>query len=159
MTQEIRGKVRIIDFYSEYKAKDGKGRCYPIPAVACLNKYIHINHNKAAFSPRNVIMRDKNTCQYCGVRLASSELNLDHVIPKSLGGKRIWTNIVTSCFSCNRLKGDRTCEKSGMYPLTKPTQPSYNEVFQGITNSPPKEWITYLSVLPAFKEIMNVELH
>jgi len=155
-TMEVRGKVSVIDFYSEYKAKDGKGRCYPIPAVACLKKYIHLNHNKASFSPSNVIMRDRNICQYCGVRFASHELNLDHVVPKSMGGRRIWTNIVTSCIRCNRMKGDQTCEKSGMFPIKTPVQPSYNEVFQGLSKSPPEEWMPYLSVLPTFKEVMSV---
>lgn len=75
------------------------------------------------FSRINVLTRDKYTCQYCGHKFAMSELNYDHVIPRSRGGKTEWTNIVASCFTCNGRKRDRTPEEAGMKLLSVPVRP------------------------------------
>ena len=69
---------------------------------------------------RNILTRDLNACQYCGVVFPSSSLTLDHVLPQSRGGRGTWENLLTCCHSCNRRKRDRTPEEAGMALIRMP---------------------------------------
>ena len=77
----------------------------PMPSVIRLLEYRRIPHQTRALSRKNILLRDRNTCQYCGVVLAAAELTLDHVIPRSRGGLSTWENLVACCHTCNRKKG------------------------------------------------------
>ena len=102
-----------------------------VPEVITLTRYDRIPTCSVAFSRRNVFKRDKYTCQYCGVQPGSSELTIDHVLPRSHGGVSSWENCVLACVTCNHRKADRTPERAGMplkKPPSKPTwQPSYSD--------------------------------
>ncbi|HEY9741691.1 MAG TPA: HNH endonuclease [Coleofasciculaceae cyanobacterium] len=74
---------------------------------------------------REVLRRDKHTCQYCG---STKKLTLDHVIPRSKGGKHSWDNVVIACERCNSRKGDRTPYQAGMILRTKPRAPMHPAV-------------------------------
>jgi len=87
---------------------------FPLPSVIRLLEYRRIPHQVRALSRKNILMRDRFTCQYCERTLASSELTLDHVIPRSRAGESAWENLVTCCHSCNNRKGSRTPEEAGM---------------------------------------------
>src|SRR6267378_6011910 len=76
-----------------------------VPSVIRLLEYRRIPHQTRALSRKNILLRDRNTCQYCGEVLPSGELTLDHVIPRSRGGLSTWENLVACCHSCNRRKG------------------------------------------------------
>src|SRR3569833_1790044 len=78
-----------------------------VPSVIRLLEYRRIPHQTRALSRKNILLRDRNTCQYCGVVLPSSELTLDHVVPRSRGGSSTWENLVACCHACNRRKGNR----------------------------------------------------
>jgi 5-methylcytosine-specific restriction endonuclease McrA len=78
----------------------------PMPSVIRLLEYRRIPHQTRALSRKNILLRDRNSCQYCAVVLTSSELTLDHVIPRSRGGLSTWENLVACCHSCNRRKGN-----------------------------------------------------
>src|ERR1700742_4904296 len=78
-----------------------------MPSVIRLLEYRRIPHQTRALSRKNILLRDRNTCQYCGVLLSSSDLTLDHVIPRSRGGSSSWENLVACCHPCNRKKGNR----------------------------------------------------
>ena len=77
------------------------------------------------FSRFNIFARDGNTCQYCHKKLPRTELNLDHVIPRSRGGMSTWENIVCSCHHCNRRKGGRTPDEAGMHLFRRPRRPEW----------------------------------
>src|SRR5437868_9359079 len=77
-----------------------------IPSVIRLMEYRRIPHQTRALSRKNILLRDRNTCQYCGELLSSSELTLDHVVPRSRGGASSWENLVACCHPCNRSKGN-----------------------------------------------------
>src|SRR5258708_4037974 len=77
-----------------------------VPSVIRLLEYRRIPHQTRALSRKNILLRDRNSCQYCGVGLPSGELTLDHVIPRSRGGSSTWENLVACCHACNRRKGD-----------------------------------------------------
>ena len=79
----------------------------PMPSVIRLLEYRRIPHQTRALSRKNILLRDRNTCQYCGISLHSSELTLDHVQPRSRGGLSTWENLVACCHGCNRRKGNQ----------------------------------------------------
>ena len=85
-----------------------------VPSVIRLLEYRRIPHQSRALSRKNILLRDRNTCQYCSTTLPSGELTLDHVIPRSRGGLSTWENLVACCHPCNNRKGSRTPEESGM---------------------------------------------
>lgn len=91
-----------------------------VPSVIRLLEYRRIPHQTRALSRKNILLRDRNTCQYCGDVFASSELTLDHVIPRSRGGLSTWENLVAACHNCNRRKADRLAHESGMKLLREP---------------------------------------
>jgi len=78
-----------------------------LPSVIRLLEYRRIPHQTRALSRKNILLRDRNTCQYCGESLPPSELTLDHVVPRSRGGNSTWENLVACCHACNRRKGNR----------------------------------------------------
>ena len=92
----------------------------PIPSVIRLLEFRRIPYQARALSRKNILLRDRNTCQYCGIVLATAELTLDHVIPRSHGGKSTWENLVACCHACNNRKGNRKAEHAGMKLLRQP---------------------------------------
>ena len=77
---------------------------------------------------RTILARDMYTCQYCGVQSAKGQLTLDHVVPRSRGGKDSWDNVVAACIPCNQRKRDRRPEEAGMTLLERPSAPRYAAV-------------------------------
>ena len=85
-----------------------------LPSVIRLLEYRRIPHQTRALSRKNILMRDRYTCQYCHRTLPSAELTLDHVTPRSRSGETTWENLVACCHTCNNRKGNRTPEEAGM---------------------------------------------
>jgi 5-methylcytosine-specific restriction endonuclease McrA len=85
-----------------------------LPSVIRLLEYRRIPHQTRALSRKNILMRDRYTCQYCLKASPSGELTLDHVIPRSRAGETTWENLVACCHQCNNRKGSRTPEEAGM---------------------------------------------
>ena len=75
-----------------------------------------------SFNKKNILKRDAYTCQYCG-RNGGERMTIDHVIPRSLGGRTVWENVVSACRACNLKKGNKTPGEFGMHLLRKPTRP------------------------------------
>jgi len=97
-----------------------------VPRIIRLLFYDRLPRNEVKFNRRNIFARDKNRCQYCGKRFPTSELSLDHVIPRSMGGKSNWENMVCSCTKCNVIKGGRTPKLAGLTLIQKPDKPKRN---------------------------------
>lgn len=94
---------------------------FKVPKVIIFQKYDKFPRmERSNFNRKNIFRRDKNTCQYCGKRFPTEELSLDHVIPKAMGGKGGWDNIVCACVECNRKKACRTPEQAGMHLINGP---------------------------------------
>lgn len=96
-----------------------------IPSVLLLRSYDRIPSKEVKFNRRAVFERDRFTCQYCGEHFHEKELNLDHVIPRDMGGKTSWENIVTSCIPCNTRKANRLPHKADMQLKKHPTRPRW----------------------------------
>jgi 5-methylcytosine-specific restriction endonuclease McrA len=116
------GKVDLLEQYND-EVCSSPSVSMPMPAVLRLRRAISGFKHGVKFSRGNVLTRDRHTCQYCGVKKRPEELNYDHVVPRKLGGRTIWENIVASCFPCNTRKGGRTPEQAGMKLRTKPVRP------------------------------------
>ena len=91
-----------------------------MPSVIRLLEYRRIPHQTRALSRKNILLRDRNTCQYCATVLPSGELTLDHVIPRSRGGSSTWENLVACCHTCNRRKGNQFPLEAGMKLMREP---------------------------------------
>ena len=91
-----------------------------VPSVIRLLEYRRIPHQTRALSRKNILLRDRNTCQYCGLVMSSSELTLDHVVPRSRGGSSTWENLVACCHPCNRRKGNHLLAEISMKLLKEP---------------------------------------
>jgi 5-methylcytosine-specific restriction endonuclease McrA len=95
-------------------------RALPVPSVIRLLAYRHIPQQTRALSRKNILLRDRNTCQFCSRTLPAAELTLDHVVPRSRGGRSSWENLVACCYKCNNSKGDRTPEEAGFALARRP---------------------------------------
>jgi len=87
---------------------------YALPSVIRLTHYRRIPHFKISPSRRNILQRDEHTCQYCVRKFSPQELTLDHIMPRSRGGKSAWENLVAACYKCNHKKNDQTPDEAGM---------------------------------------------
>lgn len=107
--------------------KNGRGvirsvsQTFPLPSVIRLTHMIKRPRPVVKLTRKEIFRRDHFTCQYCGRRI--SNLTIDHVIPRRLGGRTDWDNVVAACPRCNHLKGGMTPAQSGMYPMKKPKHP------------------------------------
>lgn len=107
-----------------------------IPDVIILRHFSKLPPRYVKFSRRNIYLRDKNVCQYCGDKFNREDLTIDHVIPRSLGGKSTWKNVVLACVRCNSKKGDKSPAECGMQLVQKPKKPHWVTCFRisGETN-------------------------
>ena len=117
-----------------------------VPRVIRLVSYDKIPKREVKFSRKNILARDGNRCQYCGKRLPVSQLSLDHVHPKSRGGKSTWTNVVAACNPCNTRKGGRLPAEASMKLRTVPAAPKRNPILQDKVNTRQYQvWKLFLS--------------
>lgn len=115
---------------------------YPMPSVIRLFKYVHLPYKGVMLTRQNVFKRDGQHCQYCG---SNDDLTLDHVMPKSRGGKTIWDNLTTACKRCNSRKGDFTPEEARMTLRQKPFKPSFVMFLRDFSGNIEQDWWPYLS--------------
>jgi 5-methylcytosine-specific restriction endonuclease McrA len=99
-----------------------------VPRIIRLLGYEKLPRQEVKFNRRNIYARDGSRCQYCGKRHSTTELSLDHVVPRSQGGRSTWDNIVCCCIKCNVKKGGRTPEQAHMHLIAKPVKPKRSPV-------------------------------
>lgn len=158
-----RGAAMVVD--SQYKTFDYESwsqvavehrddaiglvnRLIKIPWVIMLVAYDYIPKTQVRFTRANIFARDRNTCQYCGKGFIRNELSIDHVIPRSYGGKSIWDNVVCCCFTCNRNKGGRTPRQAHMKLLRQPRKPRWTPLNRlPLHHATRKEWLPFLNFI------------
>ena len=119
-----------------------------VPRVITLCGYDRVPRRHVRYSRLNIFTRDKFTCQYCGVSPHRSQLNLDHVIPRSLGGRTTWENVVCSCVECNRRKGGRTPAQARLRLNRRPVRPRWTPVIhQAVQSVRYDEWRPFLHIV------------
>lgn len=100
-------------------------RSIRVPEVIVLTRYERPPRRYVPFTRRNLYRRDQYTCQYCGKKPGSENLSIEHIVPRSLGGRTSWTNCVLACVRCNVRKANRTPEQAGMRLLRRPFRPRW----------------------------------
>ena len=118
-------------------------RNFPRPSIIRLEMMIHRPRPTVRLTKREVLRRDEYTCQYCG--LHTIHLTIDHVIPRRLGGRHTWENLVAACPACNHRKGGRTIEQAQMRLLHLPGEPpsSAHYMFSRHLNGN-QEWLPFI---------------
>lgn len=118
---------------------------FPLPTVIRLRQYIKLPYREIPLTRKNILERDRHTCQYCSKR--GEQLTLDHIMPKSRGGPESWENLVAACMRCNVRKGNRTPKEAGMPLKTRPRKPYsslYFELLRNTRNNANDEWRKYV---------------
>jgi len=116
-----------------------------VPRVIRLLAFDRLPKTKVKFNRRNIFARDSNKCQYCGKKFPTSELSLDHVVPRSRGGRASWENIVCACVRCNVRKGGRTPAEANMRLIHEPVRPKTSPSLSlKLTNGKYQSWRTFL---------------
>lgn len=120
-------------------------RQVPVPQIIVLAKYGGKPERKLSYSKPAVLHRDNHKCLFCGVQLPAPKLTIDHVIPRSRGGKTDFVNAATACEPCNRKKADKTPEEAGMAMRYQPYVPNWSPKLR-IPKVPIKEcWKPFLA--------------
>jgi 5-methylcytosine-specific restriction endonuclease McrA len=135
----LKGKAEQLEHNGKYVYCD-----LPLPSVIRLRHYVKVPYKEITLTRRNILERDRHTCQYCSYR--GERLTLDHVIPRSRGGGDNWENLVTACVPCNVKKGNRTPKEANMTLLTQPRQPYSSLIFEIIKHTQGErnqEWKKY----------------
>ena len=114
-------KVKVLRYHEDKFIRSPSFEMQ-LPSIVMLMRY-HKLPTKAKFTRRNMYIRDGYICQYCNNNFSSDELTIDHVRPRSKGGRTSWTNCVSACRRCNTAKGQRI-----MQPLKVPVQPTWHEI-------------------------------
>lgn len=99
-----------------------------VPRIVRVLTFSKLPRQDVKFNRRNLFARDANTCQYCGKRFPTSQLSLDHIVPRSRGGAATWENIVCACLKCNVRKGGRTPQEAHLQLIRDPQKPRRNPV-------------------------------
>lgn len=115
-------KVTVLDQYSDVIKSINFSMNIPSVIVFKHGKYAKIK--SVRFSRKNIWLRDEGCCQYCHKEVEIKGFTIDHVIPKSKGGKSVWDNVVVSCYNCNQKKGEKSLAECS-YKLHKfPRKPA-----------------------------------
>ena len=116
-----------------------------VPRVVRLIKFSRYPKRKVLLTRKNIFYRDGNTCGYCGKKFSDCNLNIDHIIPKSRGGKDTWDNLICSCLNCNTRKSDRTPAEAKMKLLKTPIMPAFLPLVRFRKEHIPDDWNNFLS--------------
>ncbi|MFA5599507.1 MAG: HNH endonuclease [Phenylobacterium sp.] len=108
------------------------------PKIVLLKHYSKLPLREVKLTRRNLLIRDDYTCQYTGKKLTASSATVDHVLPKSRGGRTVWNNLVICSKDANNKKSNKTPDECGLKLLRKPFKPKYDPFF-GV----PKKYIEY----------------
>tara|TARA_R100000278_G_C5429190_1_gene149475 strand:+ start:107 stop:598 length:492 start_codon:yes stop_codon:yes gene_type:complete len=138
----IIGKATPVETYDTKINSPSKS--FELPAVIVLKNIVKFRFTTISCNRQNIVWRDNNQCQYCGNYFPTDKLTMDHVIPKSRGGKNTWENLVAACMKCNQKKGCRTVKESGMIPRNSPVRPKVNILRTVNKNQISDLWKNYL---------------
>ena len=136
------GKSELIHEDKEQQLRT-VDKVFPLPLVIRLIRYVHIPYKIVSLTRNNVFKRDDYACQYCGKK---EHLTIDHVTPRSKGGKSAWDNLVTACSRCNSLKGNNTPIEADMKLKKIPYRPTYASFLLNFSGYVCEEWLPYLQI-------------
>ena len=115
-----------------------------VPEVITLTQYDRLPNCDVTLSRRNIFKRDKFTCQYCGTQPGQEDLTIDHIMPRSRGGKTTWKNCVLACVKCNKKKDNKTPKEARMRLHKEPVKPKWSPLYS-LTSLPIESWKKFIS--------------
>lgn len=133
-------KVEILETYND--KVHSPSISLNLPSIIKLRDFVHYNSMNVVMSRKNIMIRDKHTCQYCGSK--TSSMTIDHIIPKHRGGNDNWENLITACQQCNKKKGNLSPEEAKMSLNRQPRKPNRIHYFQQFINHDQTAWRPYL---------------
>lgn len=137
--------------WSELAAERGRPHvrtvrlAFPVPEVILLSRYGGVPEREVVFSRRNLFRRDRFTCQYCGAQPGANALTIDHVLPRSRGGKSAWENCVLACLACNARKANRLPQEAGLRLLRAPAKPRWSPSLTLALGTVRESWEQFVS--------------
>ena len=135
-------KVRVLTWHDGWEIHS-PSVTMEVPSIVICTEYQKWKRG-VKYSRSGILIRDNFTCQFCGAKPQMNLLTLDHVVPRSKGGKTNWTNIVTACKDCNANKGNN----ERIRPKYMPVKPTYYELLAKRKKYPVRiadpEWAAYL---------------
>jgi len=141
-----------IEEWLEFPVEEGEvcimsahQRKVKLPTIIVLTEYSEIPTFEVKLTRKNIMIRDGFFCQYTGTKLKASVATIDHVIPKSRGGKNVWENVVTSHPDVNRRKSNRTPDEAGLKLFRSPVKPMWSPLFTATIRNPPEDWKPFLT--------------
>lgn len=115
-----------------------------VPEVIVLNNYSKIPERKMRLTRKNLLLRDRYTCQYSGKKLNADDATIDHIVPQSRGGKSVWENVVICSPDVNSKKANKTPNEAGMKLLKNPHQPVWHPLFAVSNKKKLDSWKKFL---------------
>ncbi|MEM7047411.1 MAG: HNH endonuclease [Pseudomonadota bacterium] len=145
------GRVQAVGHYDQVARSPSL--TVPLPSVVVLRRYIGLSR-QPLLTRHNLFLRDGYCCQYCRQPFSARDLTLDHVVPRRLGGRTRWENLVACCGGCNIKKGGRTPGQAHMTLAHTPRRPSNQALFRALRRLPHlrphrAQWDDFLSQAPA----------
>lgn len=134
------GRAEIVEYDKDNPVISTIGN-YKRPVIIRLVRYISVPFKKIPLTRHNIYRRDGYACGYCG---SKKDLTLDHILPKSRGGKNTWKNLVTCCKTCNNKKDNMTPEEADMKLLVNVYVPTMIQFIDRINKSSNQTWSKYL---------------
>jgi len=132
------------DFDTETKYVKDKHLKVRVPEVIILNDFKAVPKRQIKLTRRHLYIRDGGICQYSGKKLSTREATLDHIIPRSKGGKNTWENLVLCEPTINRQKDNRTPEQAGLTLLRKPVKPKWHPLYNSYLKNRPESWYNFV---------------
>lgn len=144
--------VKVSRFHNNGRLVRSPGMSIVAPEAIILSRFDQLPQTDIVFTRSNLFVRDEYTCQYCGKSVKSAkERSVDHIVPRSRGGRTIWQNVVLCCKKCNLKKGDKMLEEAGMALLRKPRAPRWQHIM--MEEFPPdkkRDWKKFLEFAGLF---------
>lgn len=138
----LRGKAETVEKLAEVVRSVTQD--HPVPSVVRLGRYIRTPRRRVVLSKRNILKRDNHQCQYCGRK--DSKLTIDHIVPRTRGGKSTWENLVCACAACNNKKGEHQPEQVGLILRAKPKRPNNVSFIRNLIGANDQRWKPYLFI-------------
>ncbi len=139
----LKEKAELVEAAEAYLRSENFS--LPVPLVIRLVYFVKIPRRiSLPVTRRGILSRDNYACQYCGAMPLRKDLTVDHVLPRSRGGKTTWENVVTACKKCNGRKGSRTPEEANLTLLAYPKRPRYLAIASLATIEAKQAWGKYI---------------
>ena len=143
------GRAEILEEYDEVVRSPSREMRIPAVVRFVTGRLSYRRTGGARYNPRNLYLRDRGRCQYCGRKLTEAEATKDHFVPRERHGQTNWENILLACLACNQKKGSMTPKQAQMVPLSRPHRPKKGALplVPGLSRVPadvPALWQPYL---------------